>query len=138
MILAVRMSREPSSPLPSPVEFIHIDIMDQDAFYRTLGAIIAKRRKAAGLTQAGLADQLGLSRASIANIERGEQGIFVHQLIMLSHALQLEDISDLLPDVAGAIGTGVFVIDDSGMSDAQIEQVRRVVSGLTGLHPSQR
>ena len=45
----------------------------EEAFYRWVGAAVASRRKEKKLTQTELAEMLGLSRASIANIEKGRQ-----------------------------------------------------------------
>jgi transcriptional regulator with XRE-family HTH domain len=58
-----------------------------DALYVALGRRIAKLRKDRGLTQAGLAGVLGLTRASIANIERGRQKFLVHTVLQLVAAL---------------------------------------------------
>jgi transcriptional regulator with XRE-family HTH domain len=40
---------------------------------------------------------LGLSRASLANLENGRQRIMVHQLFRLADALNLKTILDLVP-----------------------------------------
>jgi transcriptional regulator with XRE-family HTH domain len=66
-----------------------------DALYAALGRRIAKLRKDRGLTQAGLAGLLGLTRASIANIERGRQKFLVHTVLQLVAALRVSP-NDLL------------------------------------------
>lgn len=53
---------------------------DMEAIYTQIGARIRMSRDFAPLTQAELADLVGLSRASIANIETGRQRIMIHQL----------------------------------------------------------
>lgn len=65
--------------------------------YRRLGREVAKRREELGLTQAHVASQLGLTRASLANLENGRQRILVHQLYRLVEALNLKTILDLVP-----------------------------------------
>ena len=60
-----------------------------DAIYVALGRRIARLRKDRGLTQAGLAGLLGLTRASIANIERGRQKFLVHTVLQLVSALRV-------------------------------------------------
>ncbi len=64
--------------------------------YAELGGVIKAAREAAGLTQDELAKLINLSRASIANIETGRQKVFLHQLYMLAHHLDVPVI-DLLP-----------------------------------------
>jgi transcriptional regulator with XRE-family HTH domain len=66
--------------------------------YRRLGRTIAKRRDELDMTQAEVATKLGLSRASLANLESGRQRIMVHQLFALVHALKLKSILDLVPE----------------------------------------
>ena len=65
--------------------------------YRRLGRTVADRRRTLGLTQSTLAERLGFSRASVANVENGRQRIMVHQLFALANALDLRSILDLIP-----------------------------------------
>lgn len=71
--------------------------MTEEELYRTLGENIAARRRALGKTQAEIATALGLSRASLANIERGRQKVLLHQVYRLATALDLGDVAKLLP-----------------------------------------
>jgi transcriptional regulator with XRE-family HTH domain len=71
--------------------------MSDKEFYRGLGRAVADRRDKLGLTQEQVAAQLGLSRASLANLENGRQRIMVHQLFALANALKLNSILDLVP-----------------------------------------
>src|SRR5688572_18065689 len=66
------------------------------ALYSQLGRVIQQRRKVVRKTQAQLANDLRLTRASIANMETGRQRIMVHQLYDLAAALEMP-IGDLLP-----------------------------------------
>ncbi len=65
--------------------------------YRRLGRAVAKRRAELGFTQDDVAKRLGLSRASVANLENGRQRIMVHQLFALANTLNLKTILDLVP-----------------------------------------
>ena len=64
--------------------------MGVPALYKRLGATIKARRRELGLTQSELAHQLGISRASLASIETGRQGVSVDRLYMLADNLGVE------------------------------------------------
>ena len=67
-----------------------------DAFYRLVGERIAQARRRQQLTQKGLAPAVGLSRASVANVEKGRQAVAVHVLVKFSQALGVS-VTDLIP-----------------------------------------
>ena len=72
--------------------------MKQDALYAHIGTLIKARRKHTKLTQETLSARIGISRASLANIETGRQTLLVHQLYALATVLELSP-ADLLPPV---------------------------------------
>jgi transcriptional regulator with XRE-family HTH domain len=55
--------------------------MNPESIYRHIGEIIRNRRRSSRprLTQEMLAQRVGISRASLANIETGRQSVLVHQ-----------------------------------------------------------
>jgi transcriptional regulator with XRE-family HTH domain len=57
-------------------------------FYQNLGKTIREHRQAHGQTRQQLADQIGLSRASVVNIEAGRQAVYVDTLILIAVALE--------------------------------------------------
>jgi transcriptional regulator with XRE-family HTH domain len=63
--------------------------------YQAIGAGVAEARKQRGIRQVDLATAVGLTRASVANIESGTQRIQVHTLIATAQALKL-DPADLI------------------------------------------
>ena len=65
--------------------------------YRRLGLAIAARRAELDLTQADVAAKIGLTRASLANIETGRQKVMLHHVYRILDALKLKSILDLLP-----------------------------------------
>lgn len=65
--------------------------------YRLLGLKVAERRGKMKLTQAEVAAQIGLTRASLANIETGRQKVMLHHIYRLADALDCESILDLVP-----------------------------------------
>ena len=71
--------------------------MSDEAIYKAFGRVVATRRKKLELTQAELAARVGMSRASVANIESGRQNVLLHHVYSLASALEFSKISDLLP-----------------------------------------
>jgi transcriptional regulator with XRE-family HTH domain len=65
-------------------------------FYEEVGRRLRRARLDAGLTQQELAEQVELSRASIANIEAGRQQFPLHALILFARALKVKPAS-LMP-----------------------------------------
>lgn len=71
--------------------------MSGDSIYVAFGEAVALRRNQLDMTQAQLAARVGLSRASIANIERGRQNVLLHHACSIASALELAGVGDLLP-----------------------------------------
>lgn len=55
--------------------------------YGRLGEVLRRRRDAIGLSQASLADRVGLGRTSITNIEKGVQSVLLHQFLEIAEAI---------------------------------------------------
>ena len=100
--------------------------MENSALYATIGSYIANKRSVLGMTQGELAKKVGISRPSLANMERGKQVIALHHLYSLTNALDCKSITELLPkrlDGAGSVslnhGTGRVIRINSrdGLSD---------------------
>lgn len=58
-------------------------------FYAKLGQNVAAAREKSGLTQEELAFKLGVTRASISNVELGKQRVLAHQLSEFAHFLDV-------------------------------------------------
>jgi transcriptional regulator with XRE-family HTH domain len=65
-------------------------------FYRHFGQLLSEARRKQGISQEILADELGFSRTSITNIEKGRQPIQLHNLYLIARLLSVE-IKELLP-----------------------------------------
>jgi len=78
------------------------EISPEKQLAREVGAIIAIRRKARGLTQAQLAEQMEIEKETVSRIETGHIAPTLARLAQISKLLDC-DISDLLkigtPDV---------------------------------------
>lgn len=57
--------------------------------YAQIGAEIRRRREGLGLSQAQLADKIGVGRTSVTMIERGAQAILLHQFVEIAKALRV-------------------------------------------------
>ena len=70
--------------------------MDQGTFNKRIGENLRSRRRVARLTQDALASSIGVSRATIANMETGRQAMSAYQLMRIVSALNLPSLDDLL------------------------------------------
>jgi len=104
--------------------------MDGDGIYRALGTGVAQRRRELGMTQDVLALAVGLTRASVANIEAGKQRVLLHTAYRLISALKLARLSDLLPEPERVLDHSdelVAIIGDSeGLDSRALEQIERI------------
>jgi transcriptional regulator with XRE-family HTH domain len=60
---------------------------DDQTLHRLLGRTLQDARKARGLTQAALAQQVGCSTSHLAHVEAGEFGMSVGLLVRITDAL---------------------------------------------------
>jgi transcriptional regulator with XRE-family HTH domain len=102
--------------------------MNHNWIYPVIGEHIRRRRKLLKITQAKLAPRLGLSRASLANIETGRQRLLVDQLFALAEALNLAP-ADLLPTLDGAPTAPAHELPlPKDLSSKQKEQISRLLA----------
>lgn len=109
------------------------------ALHRAVGQRLQRirtKRESAPLTQQQLADRTRgmLSRSSIANIERGRQGISLEQLMVLAEALEVEAVA-ILPSRNEVFGTQADLLSSLELGEqdrAWIERIREVKSGVHG------
>lgn len=91
-----------------------MDNADEEALYRAVGERIrtARERQPARLSQATLAKQLEISRASIVNIEAGRQHAPLYLLWKIARHLDVELLS-LIPSKADlAVTPSTAILDD--------------------------
>ena len=77
--------------------------LDRDAIMREIGRSITQHRKTAGLSQAELAERLGLDQPSVSRWERGERAPGADMLALIAYALDIDEPGDLLSDALDAI-----------------------------------
>lgn len=107
--------------------------MADSEIYGAFGSKVAEIRGKSGLTQAELARQVGISRASLANIERGEQRVFLHQFLRLAEALGVSNLDDLAPQTTGRKAATLPVLTLSGdvMNDEQTDLILSIVGAIS-------
>ncbi|WP_343894244.1 helix-turn-helix transcriptional regulator [Craurococcus roseus] len=98
------------------------------AFYKAQGDLIRRKRRALRQTQEGLAALIGLSRATVANIETGRQQLLVHQLHQIARALDLP-VEELLLHDGGQPDAGRDLPLPSDLTPRQKSQIAGLLSG---------
>ena len=112
-------------------------VMNEYAIYSALGEAVAIRRKAMSLTQTQVAAKVGISRASIANIESGRQKVLLHQVYLLAEALKLPSIMSLLPkSLLRGENDVVVPISRDDISERQKAQVSDALMGMFASSPA--
>src|SRR4051812_23746855 len=74
---------------------------EQVYLYESIGWQINLLRKRARVSQKELAEKLGLSRASVVNIEKGRQHVSLHLLIDLSRIFKVSLLDFLTEEFSG-------------------------------------
>lgn len=97
---------------------------DFEDLYRELGRKLRQARERKGLSQEKLAGQLGISRASVVNIEAGRQRAPLHLLWQLSEALGTE-LCLLIPRREEMLPSAQQIALDPDM----LKQIREIAHG---------
>lgn len=90
--------------------------IDGELLYEIIGERLKQRRLEAKVTQARLADAVGVLRTSVTNIEAGRQKPPLHLLYRMCVALDVE-ISSLLPTNEEVTGVSAVPFGIYGNSD---------------------
>jgi transcriptional regulator with XRE-family HTH domain len=104
--------------------------MRVELVYRNIGAVLRSRRRQLNWSQEKLAQQVRLSRATLANIETGRQRILVHQLYTFASALGMKP-EELLPRVQknSQRADWSHLPIPEGLKPEQKEQIARLIEG---------
>jgi len=118
-------------------KFRHSAGVSINEIYEMFGRRLAAVRDSSGMTQTDLAKLIGLSRASIANIEAGRQKIMLHQLLAMTRALKLRSPSELIPTdlVLGEARTAPadLLTTGSPLSTTQKKDLARIMDAFEDL-----
>jgi transcriptional regulator with XRE-family HTH domain len=100
-------------------------LFDVERFYREFGARVRELRGTA-VTQQELARRVGLSRASIANVERGAQRLPLHMIAVFADALSVSP-QELLPTQFAAADPDLTPVMKLGITDEGLTALRLVL-----------
>jgi len=105
--------------------------MDSKTLYTEVGRRAAARRHVLGRTQVEVAEKMGLSRASLANIEVGRQSLLLHQVYALAAALDLQSLDDLLPVLPGGSSRPTKIgTTGSNLNKKQLSEVDAFIAAV--------
>ena len=120
---------EPDFPYTGPME-------PQD-LYTEVGNNIRRYRRGMSRTQQQVAERVGLSRASLANIESGHQWVRLHHLYAIAGALDLDSPTVLMPPLMSVpppppLQLAELPLPKEGLTDRQRLEVLRLLSDVLG------
>ena len=106
--------------------------MDETELYARFGQLVRLHRERLALNQGEIGRAIGLSRASIANIETGRQRIPLHHLYSLARVLKV-DVHALLPETGEESPAVIDRVIRSSQQLSELEQetVAKVVGSIS-------
>ena len=100
--------------------------MAHEALEEIIGRNIARYREAAGLTQATLAEKIGISTAFVSGVERGQKRMKVETLYATAKALNVS-VDALLSSNCSAAQLANINQPPAGQSDGYLEGIERKI-----------
>lgn len=79
--------------------------VDRQLLYREFGLALGLARRRRHLSQEQFGAKVGLSRASVTNVERGRQPVQLHQLYLFAAVLEINVSKLLPPELSSHTGT---------------------------------
>ena len=83
-----------------------------DQLYEAIGDRIRAARARSRMTQIELAQRVGLTRSSIANVEAGRQRAMIHALLQIADVLGVS-LGELVPEFHSASHTSTLLSSDT-------------------------
>ena len=109
--------------------------MESQDLYTEVGRNIRHYRRGLQRTQQQVAARVGLSRASLANIESGHQWVRLHHLYAIAEVLDLDSLSLLMPPLkpeAPPAEIAELPLPREGLTDKQRAEVLGLLSSVLG------
>lgn len=105
--------------------------MDALTFNKELGLVIRRLRKRKHMTQAGLSEVTGFSRATIANIEAGRQALTAHRACVLAKFFEFDDLNDFFPsDTSENKGMSIKLHSIAELSSKQRSETEALIANV--------
>ena len=109
-------------------------MIDERRLFQEVGRKIRELRAApaggrATLTQAQLAEMVGLERTSITNIERGNQKVPLHVLYRIAEALRVP-VADVMPAIADVQSATEASLEEFSFASTAVEMTPLVKQAL--------
>ena len=107
--------------------------MEPKDIYGEVGRNIRRYRQELRRTQEQVAAEIGISRASLANIEVGRQKVQLHHLYAIAKALDLDSPAMLMPPLSAPTphdDLSELPLPKEGLTDKQRLEVLRLLSDV--------
>lgn len=109
-------------------QLINVTDLEKAVFYSKIGENIKAAREKKSMKQHVLAEMLGLSRASVVNIEKGRQHVTMHTLWQIASLLNT-NFSDFIEGLGQQSTTKIEMqrmkFDDSFTTESEKDAVRK-------------
>lgn len=105
--------------------------INHKALYQYIGTAIRRNREARGMTQAQLAEAVGMLRTSVVNLEAGRQRAPLHTLYPVCAVLGIEATA-LLPSVHTVLAESQLVLPIDGIDTVVPARTAAYVNELLG------
>jgi transcriptional regulator with XRE-family HTH domain len=103
--------------------------VNESELHRLIGDTLRRRRKQIGMTQTDLAEEIGLLRTSITNIEAGRQRAPLHVLYNICVALDIE-VRDILPTNEEALQRSMVEVEVNGKKKTMPAMAAKLLNEL--------
>lgn len=105
--------------------------MQLPQIYRAIGSAVRDLRRHSNMTQQQVADAIGISRASVANIERGEQRVFVDQLDDFAKLFKLSGMDSIVQrEISATVTRGPVPLSGDTLNRGLKREVKSVVDQI--------
>lgn len=105
------------------------ETLEVENIYVEFGRRVLHERTRAGWTQQDLCGQVGLTRASIANIETGRQRVLLHQMLLFAEVFCV-DPSDLIPVDLAPKSTGTRLREENFELRKRVVELENAVKAI--------
>lgn len=102
-------------------------IPTEQTLYQQFGQRLAEFRKSRNMSQQDLADGIGLTNTSIANIEAGRQRVYLHQLFRIANAFGVT-LNDIMTAPSSRAWKEYVVSREPGISEPAAKWIARIIA----------